>query len=541
MSKVKLLLYSAVSGLTLAFSWPEIGGAVIFSFIGFFPLLWVEEYISTRKGTSSLQVFFNAYVALFVFNLITTYWIYHASLWGACMAVICNTLFMAIVFTLFHITKTKVGRKEGYIAFVVYWVAFEYLHINWELSWIWLTLGNVFANKPNLVQWYEYTGVLGGSVLVLIINFLLFFGLKDLKLKSNVHFKYLGAAFVLLLLSTGTSYWIKSNLSSTGEQVEVVIVQPNIDPYNEKFNSSPSEQIDKMMALAREKVTTETDYLIFPETAIPEPHWDHEVKFLYATEEIRKIAEGKPKLKTIIGSLSSHLFKPGEELTATARKFKSGEGYYDNYNSAIYIDSSENTQMHIKSKLVLGVEKIPFLNAIPMMKKLSINLGGSSGGLATQDSPSVFESLNDSSVIAPIICYESIYGEFVTEYARKGANLFAIITNDGWWDNTPGHRQHLAYARLRAIENRRDIVRSANTGISAVINKQGEVLECTKWWEPAVISAKVRLNSEVTFYSRYGDFLGRVAGFVAPLMLLLTFVKSKNKTGQRLEIKGAKK
>ena len=539
MSKAKLLLFSTFSGLLFALAWPSIGDSTLTICMAFFPLLWVEEQISKSGKARSLQVFFNAYVAFFVFNLLTTWWIYYASAWGAAMAIICNSLFMAIVFLLFHITKMKVGRKEGYIGLIIYWIAFEYLHINWELSWTWLTLGNVFANDVGRVQWYEYTGVLGGSLYILVINLLFFFALKDLKGRSNIHFRYLGI-ILFLLFGSGIVSRIILPEEKESEKLEVVIVQPNIDPYKEKFGGlSPSEQIDRMIGLAKEELTTSTDYLIFPETAIPEAHWEHEIEYLIITEEIRKLRTISPKLKTLIGSSSSVLYVPGQELSATANAFRDGSGYYDNYNSAIYIDSSKEVQIHHKSKLVLGVEKLPFIRSIPLMKKLSINLGGTSGGLGSQESPSVFKSKAENTVLAPIICYESIYGEYVTEYSNKGANLFAIITNDGWWDDTPGYKQHLAYARLRAIENRRAIVRSANTGISAIINAKGEVIEQTKWWEQDVIKGEVALNNESTFYVRYGDYIGRIAAFVAPLLLLLTLVKKLNKTEQRLGIKKA--
>ena len=223
------------------------------------------------------------------------------------------------------------------------------------------------------------------------------------------------------------------------------------------------------------------------------------------------------------------------ELKPTANEFKDGSGYYDNYNAAFQLDEYDGVQVHHKSKLVLGVEKLPFIRSIPLMKKLSINLGGTSGGLGYSEHPEVFKAPITSSVIAPIICYESIYGEYVTEYSRKGANLFAIITNDGWWDDTPGYKQHLAYASLRAIENRKWIVRSANTGISAVINDRGDILEKTTWWEPAAINAKVRLNNTITFYAQYGDYIGRIASLLAVLMIALTVVRTLNTTGNRLK------
>jgi apolipoprotein N-acyltransferase len=118
-----------------------------------------------------------------------------------------------------------------------------------------------------------------------------------------------------------------------------------------------------------------------------------------------------------------------------------------------------------------------------------------------------------------------VYGEFVTEYVRKGAGMLFIITNDGWWGNTPGHRQHFQYARLRAIETRRCIARSANTGISGFINQRGDVLQQTPYWQDAVISGKLLYDTTITFYVQYGDFLGRLSLFMSVFLLLYVFVK----------------
>ncbi|MFN5921205.1 MAG: apolipoprotein N-acyltransferase, partial [Bacteroidota bacterium] len=122
--------------------------------------------------------------------------------------------------------------------------------------------------------------------------------------------------------------------------------------------------------------------------------------------------------------------------------------------------------------------------------------------------------------VAPVICYESVYGEYVSEYIRKGANLICIITNDGWWGNTPGYRQHFDYAKLRAIETRRYVVRSANTGISGFIDDRGQAMQQSGWWQPAVLRQKVQLNSSLTFYVRYGDYIGTIAVVMLFLKLL---------------------
>lgn len=531
--KVKLLFGSICSGAIFAIAWPSIGGMSTIIFGAFIPLLWVEFQL-TEKGRSALAVFLHAYLAFFVFNLTTTWWIKNADLMGATMAVFCNSFFMATVFWLFHLTKKYVGKKEGYIGLVIYWLAFEYLHLNWELSWTWLTFGNAFAESIQSVQWYEYTGVLGGSLWVLVVNLLLFKSIKEYQIKAKFNSRLFFLSLLLILIPSLFGKYMFSTYKETGKKLEFVIVQPNIDPYGQKFSGmSNSAQIDKMYELAIQKIGPETDYLILPETSIPEPEWEHTVTFSDGYEVFKGLINQFPKLKIVVGINSTVLFAPGMEVPKDA-EFHETIGYYQSYNTALYLDSSDNLQFHHKSKLVLGVEKLPFIDLLPIMKKLSIKLGGSSGRIGTQPIPSVFTSEGSVGRLAPIICYESIYGEYVTQYAKQKSNVFAIITNDGWWENTPGYKQHIAYASLRAIENRRSIARSANTGTSAFINQKGEILEATNWWEEAVIKGTLKTNEKITFYAKYGDYLGRITGFLAPLLLLLTLVKKLNKTGQRL-------
>jgi apolipoprotein N-acyltransferase len=106
----------------------------------------------------------------------------------------------------------------------------------------------------------------------------------------------------------------------------------------------------------------------------------------------------------------------------------------------------------------------------------------------------------------------------------------AVITNDAWWDDTPGHRQHFLYAKLRAVETRRTILRSANTGFSGIINERGDVLQKTAYNERTAIHALVYPNDKLTFYTLNGDYIARIALFTLPLLLLFSiFVKIKTK------------
>ena len=265
-------------------------------------------------------------------------------------------------------------------------------------------------------------------------------------------------------------------------------------------------------------MTTTTDFVVAPETAIPRGCLEVELNQNYGVVEANNLLNNFPKSKLIIGANTYIDFpKSDEKPTATARPDKQTGGWYDAFNTALQIKPNEEIKIYHKSKLVLGVEKLPFARILAPFEKYAINLGGTMGSLGVEKEAKIFE--NETAKIAPVICYESIYGEYVTDYVTKGANVIFIITNDGWWEDTPGYKQHLAYAKMRAIETRRSIARSANTGISCFINQKGEILQATKWWEQAVISGKINLNRELTFYSKHGDYIGRVSAFIGALLI----------------------
>ena len=217
----------------------------------------------------------------------------------------------------------------------------------------------------------------------------------------------------------------------------------------------------------------------------------------------------------------------GEENDFAARKFYDADEYYYSYNTAFMIAEDNDIQWHQKSRLTPGVEMMPSWWFLRPIKNLAIDLGGTVGTLKTEDVATVlnFEDFK----IAALICYESVFGGYVTEFVRNGADLLFVITNDGWWGNTPGHRQHFEMSKLRAIENRRSVARSANTGISGFINQRGDVLEQTNYWEPTALRNTLKTNEEMTFYSQYGDYIYRLASFIAVIVLCFSMVISISK------------
>ncbi|MBC8266792.1 MAG: apolipoprotein N-acyltransferase [Flavobacteriales bacterium] len=508
---MRKLFLALLSGLLLAFSWPSIG-IFPFVFFAFIPLL-----ILGKTANNGKQVFWYSFLAFFIFNAITTYWVYHATLFGAIAAFVVNATLMAAAFYLFHKIKLNTKNRLGYLSFIVLWIAMEYLHLNWDLSWPWLTLGNVFANVPNLVQWYEFTGFLGGSIWVLIMNILLF----NLYIKEDKKGAILFPMLVLLLPLFISNHLCLDFESDKKENLSVLIIQPNIDPYTDKFNVGFEQQLSDFIALAKTKLTQETELLIGPETALLEGVWENKIEATYSIRAFRDLQKEFPHLNILVGASTYKMFGHGEQKTTTARQIRNENIFYDAYNSAVFIPDSGEVVVYHKTKLVPGVEKMPFPELLDPLAKLAVDLGGMSGSLGGTNTLNNFD-LNGKN-IRPLICYESIYGEM--NYSNSA--LIAVITNDGWWKNTAGYKQHFEYARLRAIEQRKTIVRSANTGISGVINAKGEVLEKTKWDKKVCISSEVSLSSKITFYNQFGNYIGRISVFIAAMLLIIAFVKGK--------------
>jgi apolipoprotein N-acyltransferase len=222
----------------------------------------------------------------------------------------------------------------------------------------------------------------------------------------------------------------------------------------------------------------------------------------------------------LLGASTAQYYATKEPPTFSARKMYHDEGYYDSYNSAILVSKNDSVPVYHKSRLVPGVERIPFPVLTKPLNSLAIDLGGTIGSLGIQEEREVFTVPGSSIIAAPVICYESVYGAFVGDYVKNGANLLCIITNDGWWDDSPGYRQHLSYAKLRAIEHRRSIARSANTGISGFINQRGELMQTSSWWREDALKQELKLNENKTLYTLLGDYIYAIAAFVSVLLLI---------------------
>ena len=526
--RTRNMLLAVLCGGLLTAAWPTWGIASLI-FIGFVPLLLLEEHIAQgEKG----KLFWLSFLAFLIWNVATTWWVWNATP-AATAAWILNALFMATVFNVFHLTKKKVCNNAwGNFMLIPYWMAFEYLTYLWSAKWPWLNLGNVFSTRHEWIQWYEYTGVAGGTLWILLVNIMITNIILHFKSKETKPlFINLGAEMVVLLVPILFSTHVYKHNEDQGTDTEVIVVQQNCDPWNEQFDSQSYDQvIQNNINLSLPLVTPETRFIVSSESAIQEGIWLDETDKAKALNTLHEFVRRFPKLAFIIGGTTYEWVPKGMEDDFPAREAGHNHYYYC-HNSALLIDTT-HMQYRNKSQLTPGVEAIP--EWMGFLKNYSITMGIARGTLKTDPEAKVMTFGDHKAGVA--ICYESAFGEYVSSFCKKGADLLFVITNDGWWGHTPGYRQHFEFSKLRAIENRRCVARSANTGRSGFINQRGDVLQRTKYWEPDAIKATLKANTKVTFYAQHGDYISRIAVYITFVLFITWIAKSLLHLGKKRKV-----
>lgn len=501
-------------------AWPPIEYTAPLLLVGLVPLLLALEQIRKNEHKKDgKQVFLTAGLCFLIWNTACIYWVYNAisavnppliALPVSLIPFGLGALLMTFAFWLYSRLALVANAKIAYAGLISFYIAMEYLHQTWDLAFPWMSLGNGLAGMHQLAQWYEYTGVYGGSLWILLSNILAFEAYKKLKSTATGYVRWRPALLWLLILVVPIALSLTkyAQYEEKSVPVNVVAVQPNINPYTKFDGYSGFQQLNTLISLSDSIAQSNTEYFVWPETAIPTETDEDQVRdnsYYFAAQQFLN----KYKNGTLITGIESTKLEAGKT---------------QHYNAAMQVENSANVQFYHKSKLVPGVEKMPFPGLLSILAPVFEGFGGTIGGWGWQEHPEVFYAYSGIGT-TPVICYESLWGEWVGEAVKNGAQFITIITNDAWWGNTSGKDQHLLYAKLRAIETRRYVVRSANTGISAFINQKGDILQQTKWWTRAAIKADINLNDSLTFYVRSGDLIAKFCAALAIALALFILFK----------------
>lgn len=522
-SGIRPLLMVLLSALLLSLGWWGVSGGFMLGAL--VPLLVLSEGYSDSRGDWWRMCGWAAMTFL-LWNFATIWWVWNAAPIGVFTASIVGSFYNLCGVMAYHYTSKRAPRALAYTLLASIWIATEWAYNSAEvMTFPWLLLGHGFSTDIMAVQWYEYTGIFGGTLWVLCSNIGIFEAIRTRQPRKLL----LAVAIIVIPVIISLSlYW---SFEPSKRSVQISVVQPNVPCYEEERMAAgmidPTSTIVELMA----EVPAESKFVLLPESAlayIPAVGTvDESATGKYARLFSYLHGENSVQSKLIAGASTVRYYG---DVAATETAREADFGYYDLYNSALLIDQEGAVeQIYHKQKLVIGVEAIPFRK---ILKNYNVDLGGVSGQLGWGERHLVFE--NDGAKVGPAICYEGLYGNHFAGFAREGAEAMAIISNDGWWGDTPGHRRLFDYCRLRAIETRRAIARSANTGISGFISARGDIVgERLEWDERGVLTADVELRDDVTFYMMYGDWVARIATYIA-VMALLYYVAYRAKRRNHL-------
>ena len=516
-----LLRIAAVlaSALLLSAGWLGMTGLTLPAAL--VPLLWISaSYDASRRSWWHMLGW--AALAFALWNIATIWWIWNATPVGPVAATLASTTLNLVAFMLYHSVSKKGPKALAYTVLVAAWLATEYWYTVGEFSWPWLILGNGFSHEVWAVQWYEATGVFGGSLWVLLCN-IAFFEAWRVRRRAV---RWIVAGCVLLLPVVCSLWiWQREGRRTADGTVEVSIIQPNVDCY-EKFHGDDEWQVENIHDLLA-AVPADARFILLPETSVPGYYREPDFADAFfpdgGTSEMwlrlaDSLRSAHPDALLVTGANTMHFYGK-EKMTPTAR-MRAGT-YYDHFNTAVGLDSAGRVQLHHKGRLVIGVENTPTW-VFDVLRFLVIDLGGTLGQIGKGEHATAFD--HDGVTMGPAICYEGLYGDFFGEFVRCGAQFMAIVSNDGWWGDTPGYRHLFTISRLRAIEHRRAIARAANTGRSGFISPRGDVGETLGWEQRGVITSRVPLESRTTIYTCYGDYIARIAVFLLALCVLYAVV-----------------
>lgn len=546
------IILPLISGILLGLAFHP-GVTQFFAFVAFIPLFFiVENQLNEKRPNVFVFLFFNLWTAFFIWHLIALWWTVNSSASGFFIISALDSILYAIVSYSAIIFFRKLSFSFILLAFTLFWLSFEFIQHRWGIEYPFLSLGNTFSDNINLIQWYEYSGILGGSLWILIVNALMyklilqlmvversrndkrFAILRMLRIRSAT-FCFLGIErrrngkliiiFLLIvsILPVYISNFLYEKSYENNTKIGVAIIQACIDPYTEKFDAKKQAgHLDAMLNLA-EEANDSIDFYVFPETAITEGVFESEINESQHIKRIRKFIHKRKKAKFLTGIYTFRKVDSFQNNKPGVRKKDGDEIYYRSYNSVALIDRDSIVRFYHKEKLLAGVER-PVISSINnLILNFVYDFGGNYGILSCDNDKRLF-NYNDLTFSTPI-CWEAVFGNYFRELAMSGADFFIIVSNDSWWGDTPGHKMLHNISRLRAIECRCPIARCANSGISAFINVKGEVNNYLSYGSKAVLTGGLHLSNKQTFYTKNGDLIGIYSIMLSVFLIIFRIFK----------------
>jgi apolipoprotein N-acyltransferase len=521
----KELLLGLFSGILLGLSFPPIPLAFLM-FIAMVPYLLVLE---RRKTLAEINRF--TYFTIFFFNIVSLYWV---GSWtkdadpflmiSGSVLMFFNPIVFLIPSTLYYYTRKYINKNTALLLLPWFWLFYEYIYSITDFKFPWISLSNALPYLNSYIQIADIVGSYGLTVLIVYTNILAYKLYLDYKNQKQFNWVNVVLFLIIILVPIGYGLVKINNYEKSQSKIKVGLVQPNINPNKKWEMGNLDEQIDLYTSMSLEVINKGADLIIWPETALPVYLLTN--RYQEETKRIQKFVDSL-NVPILTGMPHATYYFDPSKAPKNAKPLKNNKAVYTSYNSILFISPNNEIEQYGKIKLVPFGEKVPLVDQLPILGKwLKWNVGISSWNTGTDTLVFNYNVDQNRSVkIGGIICIESIYPDFVASFVERGAEFIAVVTNDSWYGNSSGPYQHKEISVLRAIENRRSVVRAANGGISCIINPIGKTIVATEMFEKTVLVGSIELNSEKTFFAQYPLLFPNTSIVVVIFIILIAIIK----------------
>jgi apolipoprotein N-acyltransferase len=495
-----------LSGILLVLSFPV---------FNLYPLAWIAfvPFLLSLWEKNPKETFLAGFLFGITYFFGTLYWIYHSinyyggvSFFSSIIVVFLLCCYLSLYPAFFSYLYSSIIRKSKLPAVLVVpvlWVVLEFVRSYALSGFPWSSIGYSQYTFLPLIQISDLTGIYGVSFILLAVNgavldiFLLKKRINKMPL-FPLSYTIVGISVLIVVLIASFSYgkW-RLGQDRPGKSVRISIIQGNIEQDKKWEPVYQKEVMSVYTDLSKKASLLSADLIIWPETAVP-------FYFDYDVEKTEKLLHFQKDLDAylLFGSVLIREKSPEKRLLS---------------NSAVLLDKQgKKIYEYDKIHLVPFGEYVPFRKILFFIDKLVVGIGDYLSGRDYLKAETEFGSFGT------LICYEIIFPGMVRKFYTDGGDFIVTITNDAWFGKTSGPYQHFSMAVFRAVENRKPVVRSANTGVSGFIDSNGKILSTTPIFQKEMANHTIQTDTTKTFYTKYGDLFSYFCMVISVIILINT-------------------
>lgn len=521
---LKIFMLPVLSGLMLYLAWPN-NGIFPFLFIGFVPLLFsLSEIVKNNRNWLFLKAFGLIFLTFIIWTSLSLIWLYKTAVDSHFITATLTALNYSFFLAFYPLVYNKLGKNYGLIYFASAILLVDWLSQVFLLATPYFNLGLGLGQSPWLIQHYKWIGIEGGSLWIIAVNLLVYKIISEelytIKLLSG-----LGVLIIILPVISIVLYQLptKNNKSSA----TVTLHHTNVALNTSEAFENPISVIDKLFDETFTNLSETPDVVVWPETVIIRLGWLHRIDTEPVIVHLKEKLKSYPKTIVVFGAIGFSEAKGKEIQSKYSTYVPAGNYYFNTHNVAVTVSAFNNTLIKSKEKFIPFHERIPYINTLPFLTDLISEVGTRAMFTPFKGGNHLTSDFNGNRYES-VLCYESLFALYMGKKSTKDIGAFLVHANEHWLKDIAGSEQYLYENVAIAVQGGKPLLRSSNSGVSAIINEKGDIISSVMGLSSENITSKVNLNNKTTFYSRIAGSIYAGGAIVCSLLGFLSIIK-KNK------------